>query len=56
MSRAKKKCVPCSCSISKGKQRRLHALEQDLIAAAKGPTIKLTMGEIKKERATCGSA
>ena len=35
--------------IRQDKERRIHSLEQELIAAAKGPTIKLTVGEIKKK-------
>jgi polyisoprenoid-binding protein YceI len=46
---ADKKSVPCCSSITQDKERRLHALEQELIAAAKGPTIKLTVTEIRKK-------
>ncbi len=35
--------------IRQDKDRRLHSLEQDLVAAAKGPTIELTVAEIKKK-------
>lgn len=31
------------------KERRLHSLEQDLIAAAKGPMIKLPLSEVRKK-------
>ena len=35
--------------IRQDKERRLHALEQDLIAATKGPTIKLSLAEVRKK-------
>jgi antitoxin ParD1/3/4 len=35
--------------IRQDKERRLHSLEQELVAAAKGPTIELTVAEIKKK-------
>jgi antitoxin ParD1/3/4 len=35
--------------IRQDKERRLHALEQDLIAAAKGPRIELAVNEIRKK-------
>lgn len=35
--------------IRQDKKRRLHSLEQDLIAAAKGPKIELTVNEIRKK-------
>ncbi len=34
--------------IRQDKERRLHGLEQDLIAAAKGPTIKLDVADIRR--------
>ncbi len=34
--------------IRQDKERRLHTLEQDLIAAAKGPKIELAVTEIRK--------
>jgi antitoxin ParD1/3/4 len=35
--------------IRQDKERRLHTLEQDLIAASRGGTIELTVAEIKKK-------
>ena len=35
--------------IRQDKERRLHSLEQELIAAAKGPTIKLSLAEVRKK-------
>jgi antitoxin ParD1/3/4 len=35
--------------IRQDKERRLHSLEQDLIAAAKGPKIELSVTEIRKK-------
>src|SRR6202049_5312164 len=35
--------------IRQDKERRLHSLEQDLIAAAKGPKIDLAVAEIRKK-------
>jgi antitoxin ParD1/3/4 len=35
--------------IRQDKERRLHSLEQDLIAAAKGPKIELTVSEIRRK-------
>jgi antitoxin ParD1/3/4 len=35
--------------IRQDKERRLHSLEQDLIAAAKGPKIELTVAEIRRK-------
>jgi antitoxin ParD1/3/4 len=35
--------------IRQDKERRLHTLEQDLIAAVKGPTIKLDVDEIRRK-------
>jgi antitoxin ParD1/3/4 len=35
--------------IRQDKERRLHSLEQDLIAAAKGPMIKLSLTEVRKK-------
>jgi antitoxin ParD1/3/4 len=35
--------------IRQDKERRLHSLEQDLIAAVKGPTIKLDVAEIRRK-------
>ena len=35
--------------IRQDKERRLHNLEQDLIAAAKGPKIELPVAEIRKK-------
>lgn len=35
--------------IRQDKERRLHNLEQDLIAAAKGPKIELTLAEIRRK-------
>jgi antitoxin ParD1/3/4 len=35
--------------IRQDKERRLHSLEQDLIAAAKGPRIELTVAEIRRK-------
>jgi antitoxin ParD1/3/4 len=35
--------------IRQDKGRRLHSLEQDLIAATKAPTIKLSMTEVRKK-------
>ena len=34
--------------IRQDKERRLHSLEQDLIAAAKGPKIELAVSQIRK--------
>lgn len=34
--------------IRQDKERRLHSLEQDLIAAAKGPMIELSLTEVRK--------
>jgi antitoxin ParD1/3/4 len=35
--------------IRQDKERRLHNLEQDLIAAAKGPKIELAVAEIRRK-------
>jgi antitoxin ParD1/3/4 len=35
--------------IRQDKERRLNSLEQDLIAAAKGPTIQLSLAEVRKK-------
>lgn len=35
--------------IRQDKERRLRSLEQDLIAAAKGPSIKLSLTEVRKK-------
>jgi antitoxin ParD1/3/4 len=35
--------------IRQDKERRLHSLEHDLIAATKGPTIKLSLTEVRKK-------
>ncbi len=35
--------------IRQDKERRLHSLEQDLIAAANGPRIELAVDEIRKK-------
>jgi hypothetical protein len=35
--------------IGEDRQRLLQALERDLIAAVDGPTIDLSMGEVRKE-------
>jgi antitoxin ParD1/3/4 len=35
--------------IRQDKERRLHSLEQDLIAAAKGPMIELSLTEVRKK-------
>ena len=35
--------------IRQDKERRLHLLEQDLMAAAKGPKIELTVAEIRRK-------
>ena len=35
--------------IRQDKERRLHSLEQDLIATAKGPKIELAVNEIRKK-------
>ena len=35
--------------IRQDEERRLHSLEQDLIAAAKSPTIKLSLTEVRKK-------
>ena len=35
--------------IRQDKERRLHTLEQELIAAAKGPMIKVPLAEIRKK-------
>jgi len=35
--------------IRQDKERRLHSLEQDLIAAAKGPTIELSLTEVREK-------
>jgi len=35
--------------IRQDKERRLHSLEQDLIAAVKGPTIRLDVNEIRRK-------
>ena len=35
--------------IRQDKERRLHSLEQDLIAAAKGPKIEIALTEIRKK-------
>jgi len=35
--------------IRQDKERRLHNLEQDLLAAAKGPRIELSVAELKKK-------
>jgi antitoxin ParD1/3/4 len=35
--------------IRQDKERRLHTLEQDLIAASRGATIEITVAEIKKK-------
>jgi len=34
--------------IRQDKERRLHSLEQELIAAAKGPRIELDLAEVRK--------
>jgi antitoxin ParD1/3/4 len=34
--------------IRRDKERRLHSLEQDLLAAAKGPHIELAVSQIRK--------
>ena len=46
---ANKECVPCRELADQGKERRMRSLEQDLIAAAKGPTIKLSLTDIRKK-------
>jgi antitoxin ParD1/3/4 len=38
------------------KERRLHSLEQDLIAAAKGPRIELALTEIREKGSDCSLA
>ena len=35
--------------IRQDKERRLHSLEQDLIAAVKGPTVRLDVNEIRRK-------
>ncbi|MGC1374394.1 MAG: hypothetical protein WA824_19820 [Candidatus Sulfotelmatobacter sp.] len=35
--------------IRQDKERRLHTIEQELIAAAKGPMIKVPLAEIRKK-------
>jgi antitoxin ParD1/3/4 len=35
--------------IRQDKERRLHSLEQDLIAAAKGPKIQLDLSEVRRK-------
>ena len=35
--------------IRKDKERRLHSLEQDLLAAVRGPKIELSLSEIRKK-------
>ena len=35
--------------IRQDKERRLHTLEQDLLAAAKGPKIELTVAEVRRK-------
>ncbi len=35
--------------IRQDKERRLHSLEQELIAAAKGPKIELSLNEVRKK-------
>jgi antitoxin ParD1/3/4 len=35
--------------IRQDKERRLHSLEQDLLAAARGPKIELTVAEIRRK-------
>jgi antitoxin ParD1/3/4 len=35
--------------IRQDKERRLHSLEEDLIAAAKGPMIELSLTEVRKK-------
>ena len=35
--------------IRRDKERRLHSLEQELIAATKAPTIELSMAEVRKK-------
>jgi len=35
--------------IRQDKERRLHSLEQDLIAAAKGPTIRISLAEVRRK-------
>jgi hypothetical protein len=45
---ADKKCVLHCGSILQNKERRLHSLEHDLIAAAKGSEIKLSVSQIRK--------
>jgi antitoxin ParD1/3/4 len=35
--------------IRQDKERRLHSLEQDLIAAVKGPKIELAVADIRKQ-------
>jgi len=41
------KCI--SELVRQDKARRLHSLEQDLIAAAKGPKIELAVNKIRKK-------
>ena len=36
--------------IRQDKERRLHSLEQDLLAAVRGPKIELSFSEIRKKR------
>jgi len=47
--RSDKKRVPCCGSIPQDKERRLHALEQDLIAASKETTIELSLTEVREK-------
>ena len=35
--------------IRQDNERRLHSLEQDLIAAAKGPTIRISLAEVRRK-------
>lgn len=35
--------------IRQDKERRLHSLEQDLVAAAKGPKIQIDIAEVRKK-------
>jgi antitoxin ParD1/3/4 len=35
--------------IRQDKERRLHSLEQDLIAAARGPKVELSVSEIRRK-------
>jgi hypothetical protein len=35
--------------VRQDKERRLHSLEQDLVAATRAPTIALSMAEVRKK-------